>query len=216
MSFLFTVVGRWLQVYIAIPWEVVEESRTLEEDPLVKELQQSVVSLNVRGAGGVVSHGTGFNLDPQGLIVTNRHVVEEAMFLQVNFPGEGKYRVTDWVKSKEDDLALLKLEGEKNLPHVELAERRAEPGQEILVIGNPLRLHRIAMQGKVLEASPSQIVVGDASIHQGHSGSPVFNREGEVLGVIYASRYNRDQDNLGVAVSLPKLEDFLQQEKEAR
>ncbi len=210
LSFLFTVTGRGLSYFFSTPWELLEMSRSLEEDPLVEELKQSVVFLNTRGPGGTQHSGTGFNLHPEGLIVTNRHVIEEAMFVGVSFVAEGNYSAVQWNKGKEADIALVRLEGEvSGLPYVEMSSEQPEPDDEVLVIGNPMQHRRVAMEGSVVEISHGRMII-DAPVYPGHSGSPVFNPDGEVVGVLYASRETANGQTVGLAVSLNELGNFLQ------
>jgi len=216
LLFLVSLMGRWLQFFTWSPWELLQESQELEEDPRVKELQRSVVELEVRRGSAVSrAQGTGFNIDADGLVVTNRHLVEDAAAVRITFQEKGSYRAVSWEMCEEEDLAVLELEPEEELPYVDLAREDAVRGDDLLVIGNPMQLSRVASRGKLLgfddpseEDSPSAMVL-QAPIHQGSSGSPVFNQENRVVGVVYATVLGENDEPLGVAVTVSALHRFL-------
>ncbi len=223
LVFLGSLVGQWLQTLAVSPWELLMESRELEKQPHVEELQEAVVQLHTRrGSTSAEAKGTGFNIEAEGLIVTNRHLVEDAVSVRASFQGEGTYRATSWEICQEADLAVIEVEGD-NLPYVELAADQPETGEEILVIGNPVQLSRVASEGKVLgyreteqtsdEAQDLEIpreMVIQAPIHQGSSGSPVFNDAQQVIGVIFAQVVTEEEDTWGAAVTVGALRDFLE------
>ncbi len=210
ITFLFSTLGRRLYLLTWPPWELLQESRELERDPLVKELQREVVSLEVRTRKGTGVAGTGFNLHSRGLIVTNRHLVEDASMVRVFFLEHGSYGAVEWREYPHADLAVIFLE-EEGLPRGELAEGDAAPGDEVLVIGNPLRYYWLVKQGTVVgfrsinEHAPSIMLI-DAPIGPGSSGSPVYSQEGKVLGVIYATP---GEGEGGLAVGVSELKRFL-------
>ena len=97
-------------------------------------LQEAVVV--IEGTGG---NGTGFNISEDGLIVTNRHVVEDSRIITIRFGGDGAATFTtrEWIDIPEVDMALIDIDGE-DLPFVELNDEYPSADDEIIFIGNPL------------------------------------------------------------------------------
>lgn len=168
--------------------------------------QAAVVFLIVEFPDSVRSSGSGFNVRPNGLIVTNRHVVQrpdgtQAQRIAVAFDGtSGAWkRATIELVSQTDELAFLRLSGGGTYPVVSgFAEGRATVGAPVAILGYPLGTSTAGMSGDINELRPAATLsVGtvskvlpetiqlDAFAAQGSSGSPVFNARGEVIGVIY-------------------------------
>lgn len=215
LIFLFSVTGRWLSVFGDPAFTFLRESWALSGDPLVEELRDSVVQVYVESRSGSGQlRGSGFNLEPDGLVVTNRHMVENAISVRVSFPGLGTYRVHEWVVSPHVDLAVLRLQAE-NLPTVSISDALVLPGEEVLVIGNPLQFVRIANMGTLAGYRENRgrelpLLVVEALIYPGSSGSPVFNDRGEVIGVIFATlRDSEPAEVRGLAVGAAELKLFL-------
>jgi serine protease Do len=135
--------------------------------------------------------GSGFIVDPEGYIVTNHHVVENAASVTVVLQDEREYEAEVVGLDQRTDLALLKIEATGDLPSVEWgdsdASRIAEP---VLAIGNPFGLGGSVTSG-IISALARDLGIGpydeflqtDASINRGNSGGPLFNTRGEVIGV---------------------------------
>ena len=216
--FIFTM-GGLLQVWPA--FDFLSESRELSEDPVVQELRKSVVNIRVisLGAGGSLSGtrgGTGFNISPDGLIITNRHVLEEARMVFVLFPGHGIFQVTGWAEHSSVDLAAVSIDG-NDLPTVQVSRGGlSDSGDEVLIIGNPLGFSRVAARGQVegyrhfSAGAGEKAMVVSAPIHPGSSGSPVFDLAGEVVGVVFASILAENtEEGRGLCVPLDRLQDFV-------
>lgn len=219
--FTVLVLGGFLEIFTLPALDFLVESQKLSRDPLVQELKQAVVRITAapEGKADLISRqqrGTGFNISAEGLIVTNRHLVEDAGSLSVSFPGRGSCRVTGWSISSAADLALITLEGGK-FPFVALErESLSAVGDQVIIIGNPLNYSGVAMRGEItgywqLDEFPGPVLEIDASIHGGSSGSPVFNEEGKVVAVIFAAVEGQDEeDTRGLALPADLLEDLLQ------
>lgn len=201
--------------------QFLRESWALADDPLVQELRDSVVQVYIEPAAGAPRQqlrGSGFNLAAEGLIATNRHLVEGALSVRVSFPGRGTFRAESWVVSPYTDLALVKLDAE-GLPYVNITLQPVLPGEEVLIIGNPLQFARVANRGEVLGYREARgrdipVLIIEALIYPGSSGSPVFNEQGEVVGVIYATLRGGSPDEIrGLAVSAEELELFFNEFK---
>ena len=153
--------------------------------------------------------GTGFNVSPGGPIVTNRHVVRDSKGrpskrVAVKFNGtDGKFQLVNVVKESEtDELAWLKIEGGGPHPTVAGVARTpdARVGAPVALIGYPLGTGTAGMGGDINKLKPvSTLTVGTASkvlgdtlqldvyAAQGSSGSPVFNTQGIVVGVLFGA-----------------------------
>ncbi|MGH6735783.1 MAG: Do family serine endopeptidase [Methyloceanibacter sp.] len=140
----------------------------------------------------VSSLGSGFVIDPSGLVVTNNHVIEGADEIIINFIDGSKLKVTKILgHDPKTDLALLKVEPEKPLRAVSFGDSsRMRVGDWVLAIGNPFGLGGSVTVG-IISATKRDINAGpyddflqtDAAINRGNSGGPLFNMEGEVIGV---------------------------------
>jgi serine protease Do len=219
LVFILSVTGRWLAVFSGPTIAFLRESWALSSDPLVNDLRKSVIRISVEnrpGSGEGSLQGSGFNLASSGLIVTNRHLVEDAAVIRVSFPDEGTFIAREWRVSDQSDLAYILIDGE-DLPALELSAELLQPGAEILVIGNPLQFARVANRGKLAGYSQSggsyPYLVIEAMVYPGSSGSPVFNHSGSVVGVVFAVLSNAEPGEvLGLAVSSFELMRFLQGE----
>jgi len=140
----------------------------------------------------VSSLGSGFVIDPSGLIVTNNHVIEGADEIIINFTDGSKLKVTKILgHDPKTDLALLKVEPKEPLKSVSFGNSSAmRVGDWVMAIGNPFGLGGSVTVG-IISATKRDINAGpyddflqtDAAINRGNSGGPLFNMEGEVIGV---------------------------------
>ncbi len=217
LVFFFTVTGRWLSVFTGPAYSFLRESWLLSSNPVVDQAKEAVVQVFVENKAGSADgslRGSGFNISEKGLIVTNRHLVEDAALVRVSFPDRGFYIAGNWLMSEDVDLALVVIEGD-NLPVLPLAEYSFVPGEEVLIIGNPLQFARIANRGKVtgyMQAGwrETPYLVIEAMIYPGSSGSPVMNLKGEVGAIIFATLRTRDPEEVkGLAVNVTELVELL-------
>jgi S1-C subfamily serine protease len=183
-----------------------QRSAELKKDPALQSLKEAVVTINVPQTNAA---GTGFNISPEGMIITNRHVVEDATFINIRFPDGSRFIARDWQVMVDYDLAVVRLDDSQNseLPYVELAVRQPELGADIIFIGNPLGFDWTVSEGIYHGIMPledgTEVIVFDGPVHAGSSGSPIFDSEGLVIGVIYA-RF-MDIQNRGLAVPISVL-----------
>ncbi len=222
LVFMIFSLGSLLRFF---PWPALDflsDSRELSGDPVVQELREAVVNIRVvsAGTGSSLSRtrgGTGFNISPDGLVITNRHVLEDGRMIFVLFPGHGIFQVKNWVEYPGADLAAAYIEGE-DLPVVQLSDQGLPPpGEEVLVIGNPLGFSRVAALGSIegyrqFNGGMGQRVMEiSAPIHPGSSGSPVFDHHGEVVGVVFATYLVEEgEEGRGLCVPLDALKDFIE------
>ncbi|MEM9026867.1 MAG: Do family serine endopeptidase [Pseudomonadota bacterium] len=141
----------------------------------------------------VASLGSGFVIDGvEGLVVTNNHVIDGADEIEINFSDGRKLKVEKVLGvDKKTDLALLKVNPDRPLPSVDFgSSERLEVGDWVLAIGNPFGLGGSVSMG-IISAKQRDIKTGpyddylqtDAAINKGNSGGPLFNMNGNVIGV---------------------------------
>jgi serine protease Do len=140
----------------------------------------------------VSSLGSGFVIDPSGLIVTNNHVIEGADEIIINFTDGTKLKVTKILgHDPKTDLALLKVEPKEPLKAASFGDSsKMRVGDWVMAIGNPFGLGGTVTVG-IISATKRDINSGpyddflqtDAAINRGNSGGPLFNMDGEVIGV---------------------------------
>jgi serine protease Do len=138
------------------------------------------------------SLGSGFVIDKGGLIVTNNHVIEGADEITINFTDGSKLKVTKIVgRDTKTDLALLRVEPKKPLVAVNFGDsQKMRVGDWVMAIGNPFGLGGTVTVG-VISATRRDINSGlydeflqtDAAINRGNSGGPLFNMDGDVIGI---------------------------------
>lgn len=139
------------------------------------------------------SLGSGFIISSDGYIVTNHHVVAKAEEVQVSLQdSEKSYKAEVIGTDQETDLALLKIEAERDLPTLEFGSSEdMQPGQWVVAIGNPFGLSHTVTAGIVSAKGRSIGAAGpytdflqtDASINPGNSGGPLLNMQGKVIGI---------------------------------
>lgn len=176
---------------------------------LVKRVKPSVVAIATYDANGeALMTGSGFFLAP-GQVVTNLHVIRGAARAEIKtLDGKGKvYPVSGALAiDEEGDLALLGVDMPLDrVRSTELARDLPDEGEQIFVIGNPLKLEGSVSDGivsAVREVPNSyRIIQITAPISHGNSGSPVFNLRGQVLGVVTVKVTNGQNINLAIAAA---------------
>jgi len=154
--------------------------------------------------------GSGFIIDPSGLIVTNNHVIEDAVSINVILSDNRSFTAKLIGRDKKTDLALLKIDTEEDLPFVQWGDSdTAKVGNWVLAIGNPFGLVNtvtagiISARGRDISAGPfDDFIQTDASINRGNSGGPLFNLDGEVIGINTAI-FSPTGGSVGIGFSVP-------------
>ena len=136
------------------------------------------------------SLGSGFVISEDGYIVTNNHVVQNASDIQVTFTNGLKLEAELIAFDNETDLALLKVDTTDKLPSLEFGDSdSAKVGSWVMAIGNPHGLGGsvtagiVSARGRMLGGRYDDFIQTDAAINRGNSGGPLFNLDGEVIGV---------------------------------
>jgi len=166
------------------------------------------------------SLGTGFIIDPSGLVVTNNHVVNEATQIRVRLADEREFPAEIKGRDPKLDIALLQVKGAEGLPAAVLGSSDAlRVGEYVVAVGNPFGLGHTVTHGivsakaRMIGAGPyDDFIQTDASINPGNSGGPLFNGRGEVIGVNTAIR--QGAQGIGFAIPVDDLKNVLQQLRE--
>lgn len=153
--------------------------------------------------------GSGFFIQ-KDLIVTNYHVIEGANSALTHLNSiNNTYEVEGYVaKDEQNDLIILKVKYNLGIP-LKLAQTMVKQGDDVLVIGSPKGLAATITKGIVSNLNTELILIQiDAAISPGSSGGPVFNINGEVIGITVA-QLERAQ-NINFAIPVKTLETLLQ------
>jgi serine protease Do len=182
---------------------LLEEIQTVITD-LAESAKPSVVSLIPLSSPGrgrdssqdraphVSGSGSGVIIDPDGYIVTNNHVIGDAMEMEVRFSDKSKLIAQVVGKDLDTDLAVLKVTATHPFPSAKFGDSSAvRVGQWVLAVGSPFGLDRTVTLGVVSGIGRENInlsryenfIQTDASINPGNSGGPLLNLRGEVIGI---------------------------------
>ncbi|MDN5924288.1 MAG: DegQ family serine endoprotease [Xanthomonadales bacterium] len=156
-----------------------------------------------------MSLGSGFIISKDGYVLTNNHVVEDADSVTVQLHDRRTLTAKVIGTDKPYDIALLKIEG-TNLPVVTLGDSRTlKPGQWVLAIGSPFGLDHTVTQGivsaigrSISDQEYTPFIQTDVPINRGNSGGPLFNLDGEVVG-INSQIFSNTGGYMGVSFSIP-------------
>jgi serine protease Do len=158
----------------------------------------------------VASLGSGFVIDPTGVIVTNNHVIANAEQITVTLSDDTALQAEVIGRDPVSDLALLKVELKAPLPAASWGDStKARVGDWVLAIGNPFGLGGTVTSG-IISATARDIHSGpyddylqtDASINRGNSGGPMFNLAGEVIGINTAI-FSPSGGSIGIGFAIP-------------
>lgn len=158
----------------------------------------------------VYSLGSGFIIDADGYVVTNSHVIADAEEIQVILHDDTKLEATIVGRDSKTDLALLKVESKKPLPYVRLGNSdQVRVGDWVIAIGNPFGLGGtvtagiISARSRSINAGPfDDFLQTDAAINRGNSGGPMFDLNGEVIGINTAI-FSPSGGNIGIGFAVP-------------
>ncbi|WP_025770515.1 Do family serine endopeptidase [Thioalkalivibrio sp. HK1] len=154
--------------------------------------------------------GSGFIIDPAGLIVTNHHVVEKAKEIRITLDDGRTFEAHLRGSDPKTDLALLEIDADEDLPAVAFGDSEAvRVGDWVVAMGNPFGLGGtvtvgvVSARGRDIGSGPfDDYLQVDAPINRGNSGGPLFDLAGNVVGVNSAI-YSPTGGNVGIAFSVP-------------
>jgi serine protease Do len=189
--------------------------------PGIEEFFRQFGQKGQRGQGGMPNmhprgghqfaqaQGSGFFISEDGYIVTNNHVVDHGVEVQVTMDDgrtvDAKVVGTD----PRTDLALLKVKQDGKYPFVKFAGAEPRVGDWVMAVGNPFGLGGtvtagiVSARGRDIGSGPyDDYLQIDAAVNRGNSGGPTFNLKGEVVGVNTAI-YSPSGGNVGIAFAIP-------------
>ncbi len=207
LAFIPFIFSGFLHLFGLPSFGLLVESIGRSRDPRYARLCQAVVAVQAENR-----QGTGFIIEPQGLIVTNAHVVQGAGQVLVGFETKTLFPAKTWQQWPAADVALIQADlsakpfsssrssrPDNTQPNelaigleLESTGKLPEVGEQVTVIGNPLGLFQIVSQAEFvgqtfLSNHEGAVLVISGPIFRGNSGSPVINAEGKVIGVLFAT-----------------------------
>lgn len=191
-------------------------------DPAVVFVKTLQERRGITGRRQVIGEGVGsaFVYDPNGLIITNNHVIDGASEIYVVFGRKRQVKATIVGRDPRTDVAVIRVE-EKNLPFLPLGDSEAvRVGDWVVAIGNPFALSHtvsagiISARGRTIqdvkgldESGYYDFLQTDASINPGNSGGPLLDMAGRVVGMNTAIR--RSANNIGFAIPVNMIKELL-------
>jgi serine protease Do len=157
----------------------------------------------------IAGEGSGFFISADGYAVTNNHVVDHAESVQVTMDDGTVYTAKVVGTDPKTDLALIKVDGRKDLPFVKFSDQKPRIGDWVVAVGNPFGLGGTVTAG-IVSASGRDIGNGpyddyiqiDAPINKGNSGGPAFDMSGNVIGVNTAI-FSPSGGSVGIGFDIP-------------
>lgn len=155
--------------------------------------------------------GSGFIIDPSGVVVTNNHVIDNAQQVSVTLSDGTEYPARIVGRDSKEDLAVLQVKADRPLPSVPLGHSDdARIGDWVLAIGNPFGLSGTVTAGIISSRKRNvdhglydDFIQTDAAINHGNSGGPLFNLKGEVIGINTLIYGGSGGDSIGIGFAIP-------------
>ncbi|PIE31224.1 serine protease, partial [candidate division KSB3 bacterium] len=173
--------------------------------PYYKQFKQQPRNHMQRG------QGSGFIISPDGLILTNNHVVDQASNITVTLADKRVFDAKIIGTDPQTDVALLKIDDPADLPVLPLGDSsKLQTGEWVIAIGNPFGLSQTVTAGVVSATGRSRIGINeyenfiqtDAAINPGNSGGPLLNGRGEAVG-INTALFSRTGGYMGIGFAIP-------------
>ncbi|SEJ71798.1 Trypsin-like peptidase domain-containing protein [Bhargavaea ginsengi] len=206
---LMMVVSTFAFVLELFPLSAVDFLRTssqLSEQETVQAQKESVVSVVTPDGSG-----TGFILSADGTILTNHHVIEGYDRVSVVLSDDRRFMADVTESYPESDMAVLEAEDESGLPFLELANSYTlDEGDPVTFIGNPLSFRGVANKGNVIgpirvNGLAQPVIMMEAPVYRGNSGSPVLDKDGLVVGIVFATLNHEEEGTVGLFVPVDEL-----------
>ena len=176
---------------------------------LPPEFRQFFHNFQMPRRGPTRGVGSGFIIDPNGIVLTNAHVVDGASNVNVKLTDKREFTAKVLGVDKTTDIAVLKIDA-KNLPAVKTGDpAQTKVGSWVVAIGQPFGFENTVTSGIVSaksralpEDSYVRFIQTDAAVNPGNSGGPLFNLKGEVIG-INSQIFSRSGGSQGLAFAIP-------------
>jgi serine protease Do len=156
----------------------------------------------------VTGVGSGFFISADGYAVTNNHVVDHATSVQVTTDDGTIYTAKVVGTDPTTDIALIKVDGKTDFPHVQFADHAPRIGDWVVAVGNPFGLGGtvtagiVSASGRDIGSGPYDYIQIDAPINKGNSGGPTFDVNGNVIGVNTAI-FSPSGGSVGIGFDVP-------------
>ena len=155
--------------------------------------------------------GSGFIIDQKGIVVTNNHVIQGAEDIFVSVNGSKDYKAKVLGKDPYMDLAVLQIESDENFKPVSFGDSdKARVGDWVIAIGNPFGFGGSVTSGIISSRNRDvgltrydDFIQTDASINQGNSGGPLFDLNGDVIGINTAIIAPGSSGSIGIGFAIP-------------
>ena len=152
--------------------------------------------------------GSGFIIDEKGIVITNNHVIQNAEDILVRVNGDEEYKAKIIGKDPLSDIAVLQIEADEKFIPVKFGDSdKSRIGDWVIAIGNPFGLGGTVTSGIISARNRSiglaryeDFIQTDASINQGNSGGPLFNMNGDVIGINTAILGQSGSIGIGFAI----------------
>ena len=182
-----------------------------EDSPLYdffKQFKKGMPNSGPQRPAPSLAQGSGFFISPDGYVVTNNHVVEDADEITVTMDTGDKYPAKLVGSDPRTDVALVKVTTDKTFPHVEFSGKDPRVGDWVLAVGNPFGLGGTVTAGIIsahnrdIGSGPYDFLQIDAAVNRGNSGGPSFDLDGKVVGMNTAI-FSPSGGNVGIAFAVP-------------
>lgn len=207
-------------VLLGSPTKLLASSTALNAAKVAADVDPAIVDVNTTLAGDEgTAAGTGMVVTSNGYIVTNNHVVEDAVSIKVTIPGKGTYSAHVIGVDVAKDIAVIKIDGVKDLTTARFASSPAGAGTAVVAIGNAhgkggtptATVGRIVAEGQDITAatgtggaeSLAGLIESEVAIEPGDSGGPLVNARGEVVGMDTAAEEAMAGQTSTVGYSIP-------------
>ncbi|HYK75269.1 MAG TPA: serine protease [Pseudoneobacillus sp.] len=216
LVFLINGLAIWTSVINIPALKFVKTSYRLSQNESIQTAKKAVVTIE-----GETSKGTGFNIQKDGLIITNSHVVKNMNKIMIYFNNGKVFQGTIIKDSPEHDIAIVDIIG-SNLPILHLQKNPIwKENDHIYIIGNPLSYTQIANEGNIegtvyTDDKEKPVIQISAPVFRGNSGSPALSENNEVIGVVYATTVPKLKDGekaSGLVIPIEEVMNLLEDTK---
>ena len=184
---------------------------SVQQDDISQMVRQSMPAVITVISGN--RQGSGFFVSPDGLVLTNSHVIQ-SQSAQIRFPNGNSVAAMVLRNDPDKDLALLKANAGSNYPTLPMGDSdKAVQGESVITIGSPIGLEGTVTRGIIsaIRKAPNGVtfIQIDAAINQGNSGGPLLNKAGQVIGINTGKPSQPGMERLGFAISINDAKRFI-------